>query len=139
MRPRFSIRTLLVLTALIALLCAWLALPTLSAQQFIRLCETHNFAAADQMLCPQHRFLARWNDAVSNRIDSQDDFQIVLENQDASWIDILRGRRPIGVSQSAQRWNGTWGATLTREARLVYATPFGVTPADDLDQTLDED
>ncbi len=133
-RPRFSLRTLLLLTALAAVICAWLTLPKLNAQKFIRLCEQRDYVAADNMLPRDNRFLVQWNELLSKMVESHDSFQIELEDQDSSWIDNLRGRQPIGVSQSAHRWNGSWGMTLSRNARLLYATPFGMTLADSLDQ-----
>jgi hypothetical protein len=46
MRPRFSLRTLLILTALAAAACYWFVAPTLTARQFIAAMNRDDFGKA---------------------------------------------------------------------------------------------
>jgi hypothetical protein len=50
MRFRFRLRTLLVVTTLSALACAWLVLPTQVAKRFVRAVNSRDFATADRLL-----------------------------------------------------------------------------------------
>jgi hypothetical protein len=50
MRPRFSLRTLLILTTLAALACGWLIIPSLRAERFIAAIHRDDLTAADKMI-----------------------------------------------------------------------------------------
>ncbi|HEX3601894.1 MAG TPA: hypothetical protein VHU84_17205 [Lacipirellulaceae bacterium] len=64
MRPRFSLRTLLVLTTLLALFCYfWVIMPTQTAQQFVHAVNAEDYAIADRLASHDSDFtLSKWKD-----------------------------------------------------------------------------
>lgn len=57
LRPRFSLRVLFLATALIAVGCLWLILPTVRARQFINAVKSRDFKLADSYFSnPQEKF-----------------------------------------------------------------------------------
>ena len=63
MRLRFSLRTLFIVTTLLAAAFYWFVLPTLTAQRFIRAIARGDFQAADAYFSDDgDRFLKMWND-----------------------------------------------------------------------------
>jgi hypothetical protein len=95
MRPRFTIRTLLILTAIVAVGCWWFVRPTMLAGQFMRVFESEDYAAADRLIGNPKR-------AVQSKFD---DFHQLGRFNSAhcalvppKWVDLLCGRRIIRLS-----------------------------------------
>jgi hypothetical protein len=105
MRPRFSLRTLLVLTALVAAGCYWwIARPTAVAERFIA-------AIKNGQLDVLHNQMQRIG------ITSERDVVVNVEISARTWLDSLRGRRHGYV----HLWFGSSGLSLS-----FWATPTGV-------------
>lgn len=63
MRPRFSLRSFFVFATLIALVCAWCALPSIAARQFVRAIAEGDYKTADDMFInSKDRCLEQWDD-----------------------------------------------------------------------------
>jgi hypothetical protein len=63
MRFRFSLRWLLLATAIVAACCYWLVLPTIIAKRFVRAVASANYVRADACFAdPNSRFLSKLND-----------------------------------------------------------------------------
>ena len=64
MRPRFSLRTLLIITTLIALCCYyWVIRPTQTAKQFVRAVNSEDYATADKLTWHTSDLtLSKWKD-----------------------------------------------------------------------------
>src|SRR5262245_9234206 len=91
MRPRFSLRTLFILTTLIALVCTWLTLPTWTARRFVKTLNAESYKAADNFFrSPDDRFLAHWADIRWG-------FKSKAELAPWSWADGFRGQRKVTI------------------------------------------
>jgi len=63
MRLRFSIRALFILTTIVAALCLWFMLPSLTARRFVVSVAGEDFKSADELFRhADDRFLADWSD-----------------------------------------------------------------------------
>lgn len=63
MRLRFSLRALFIVTTLVAALCFWLILPTLTARRFLAAISSEDYRSADKLFSSAaDRFLANWAD-----------------------------------------------------------------------------
>jgi hypothetical protein len=92
MRPRFSLRTLLILTALAATACWWVTPPTVVANRFLRAMQARDFAAADQFFSdPSNAVQSRIREVVGNWPLMSTESMLVK----ATWADWLTGRRTI--------------------------------------------
>ena len=61
LRLRFSLRTLFLLTTLVAGLCLLFLLPTFNAKNLLKAIDAEDYAAADKLFSDPHdRFLADW-------------------------------------------------------------------------------
>src|ERR1041384_916706 len=74
MRLRFSLRALFLLTVIVASMCYWFLLPTLTARRFVAAVNKEDYKAADAVfLSPEDRFLAiaaekRWGFGASAQL-----------------------------------------------------------------------
>jgi len=97
-RIRFSLRSLLLLTVVVAGGCYWMALPSVYAQRFVTAVAAGDYAAADALFAdPDDRFLEQWDN----------DYTIIQRRaqvEPSSWRERWRGERQISV-------------------RLIYRTP----------------
>ena len=115
MRPRFSLRTLLALTTLTALLCYWLILPTLKAQKFVAAVTAKDFARADG-------HLRNSNDAFLVNANEKH-WGFVADARLAPWslAQLLSGRRSISLNTQY------FELDETHEIRAqLTATSFGI-------------
>ena len=63
MRLKFSLRTLFLTTAIVAVACYWLILATINAQRFVGAVASENYELADTCFRePDDRFLFDWNE-----------------------------------------------------------------------------
>ncbi len=64
MRPRFSLRTLLILTTALALFCYyWVIMPTRTAKQFVHAINSEDYATADKLTWHSSDLtLSKWKD-----------------------------------------------------------------------------
>jgi hypothetical protein len=63
MRLRFSLRTLFLLMTIVAALCLWFLLPSLTAQRFLAALAAEDYQSADaNFRNADDRFLAEWSD-----------------------------------------------------------------------------
>ena len=86
--PRFSLRTLLVVTALAAAGCYWLIFPTIIARRFVDAVASPNYEHADDFLDPADRFLLDWNEKHWR-------FQARAELEPWSFKEFLSGKRTV--------------------------------------------
>lgn len=91
MRPRFSLRTLFIITTLTAVACAWMTLPSWTAQRFINAVAANEFEKADNFFRnPDDRFLVHWADIRWG-------FKCEAKLAPWSWADALRGQRKVTI------------------------------------------
>jgi hypothetical protein len=96
MRPRFSLRRLLLFTALVAAACYWwIARPTNTAKRFVAAVNCGDFAAAQTLFGPGPMFHEKWANYMGR--------EIRLESYLAprSWHDLVHGRRRIDLQYAA--------------------------------------
>ena len=76
MRPRFSLRVLLAVTALAAAFCYWwVAWPTVVATRFVEAENSGDYVAADRMIHRgQDDFVADWVEFAESRTTLEDFF-----------------------------------------------------------------
>lgn len=87
---RYSVRALLVLTALAAVAVYWLALPTLNASRYAAAIAAHDFAAADALcVSPEHRFPGDWTRHAT--------FEPKATVANLTWSDLWQGKRKLFV------------------------------------------
>ena len=111
---RFSLRTLGVATAIVAIACYWLVLPTINAQRFVRDVKCENYERADTYFRNlDDRFLLAWNEKYW-RLYAR------ASLEPWSFAELLRGRRLV-------RMHLTFGdATLRSREWLIAATRIGL-------------
>jgi hypothetical protein len=116
MRFRFSIRSLLLLFALVAAFCYWwIARPSLFVHRFDAAVERGDFAAADAMIHPEsERFLADW-------AEKRWAFRAHANVEPVTFSDLCRGRRPFQLTVSTFEFD----QTVARVFQYV-ATPTGI-------------
>jgi hypothetical protein len=124
MQLRFSLRTLLILTALAAFACGWLVIPSLRADRFISAINRNDLAAADTMILGGGKTITEWRDRPS--IDG-----IRAEALPLTWADLAVGRRRIWaapVEYHNREENGTmfYGYATAREY-IVSINVLGAT------------
>jgi hypothetical protein len=91
MRPRFSLRTQLVLTAIVAAGCYWFVLPTIMAQRFARAVDAENYTLADSYFRDtDDQFLHGWNEKHWR-------FHAQASLNPWSWRELARGERSVNL------------------------------------------
>jgi hypothetical protein len=115
MRPRFSLRTLLVLTAVAAIvLTVLVTLPTLHARRFARAINNRDFATAARIQhIAENSGTALWN---------QGNYELVATLKEWSLADLFSGRRRVTVYLKADES----GRTRTVAGFVYGFTPFGM-------------
>jgi hypothetical protein len=112
MRPRFSIRTLLVLTALVAGSCYWwIEGPSATAREFARHVAAKDYRAASFMFASMSNIRIIWGDHIQR-----------VEIHDRDWSDFLHRRRRISLHYNYS--DGQIGA------HPIVTTSSDVRPAD---------
>jgi hypothetical protein len=91
MRLRFSIRTLLLLTIVVSLMCAWAVVPSLKTHRFVTAIQHGDHSAADQMFRTGENVLANW-------IDHRGIGYIGAQTLELNLSDLLLGRRRIIIN-----------------------------------------
>jgi hypothetical protein len=109
MRPRFSLRTLFIITTTIAIVCTWFVLPTLTARRFLNALIAKDCHGADNYFHnPADRFLADW-------ADKRWSFETSGSVSPWSFVDLARGRRTVVI----QIRNFGYDQTAIRTAQFV--------------------
>jgi hypothetical protein len=141
MRPRFrySLRLLLILTALAAAGCYWwIARPTMLANRFVRAVQSEQFALANQqfanpddaMLARQragHKYPTEYPTESAYAVPFQDepyDVEWHAKVHPRTWGDMFAGRRRISLSGSY--WTA-YNRTRHVEAYEIDSTPTQLT------------
>jgi VanZ family protein len=88
---QFSLRTIFVAMAVIAVVCYFLVLPTMHAQRFVRAVANKDYAAAEQLF-------TSGSDTFPGTFKQHRIFKQHVELAPMTWSDFWRGRRSIGVS-----------------------------------------
>jgi hypothetical protein len=89
MRPRFSLRTLLVVTTLAGVGCAWLTLPSWQARRLVHAIASGDLPAADQIL--------KDRDATNHLGWKQPESQLVAGLLRLTLSDSILGKRRVGM------------------------------------------
>lgn len=107
LRFRYSIRTLLVLTALVAVACYWLARPHFLARQFAAAIEAGDYAAAAAM-CVNEKEMGLLKLLSTRPVERDNDTGLYVSATrfDTSWSDIWRRERIIEVYLVSVQENG---------------------------------
>jgi hypothetical protein len=148
MRPRFSLRWLLLLTAAIAVACyGWITRPTIVANRFTKSLESRNFGAADRLCVDPNRHFVRRALYIFYQVDAStwisgnrgaQSIPLLVETQvlPRSWDDLWRGQRRLemtirdepasGVHASDARL-GQWIGKRTETFQLT-ATSTSILP-----------
>jgi hypothetical protein len=88
---RFSLRVLLLVTALLAGICYWLILPTIEAERFVRAVDTGDFKSADACFHrPEDRFFVSWK-------EKNWAFKPQAELESWSFTEFVEGRRRVAI------------------------------------------
>jgi hypothetical protein len=103
---RFSLRTLLVLTALVAGLCYWLARPTLLAERFAAAIQAADYTAADKLCAdPDRQFFHLMMGDLQPRAP-KDSIPVTVTMQRRTWRDLCRGQRHMELTLWSKFWRG---------------------------------
>ena len=115
MRMRFSLRTLFVVTTVVALFCGWIILPWVSAKRLIHALASEDYPLADRYFRkPEDRFFVAW-------ADKRWAFRATGETAPWSLRQMICGRREVAVRLSYFEFDHT--AVCTAK---VSAAPFGI-------------
>jgi hypothetical protein len=97
LRPRFSLRTLLVLTALVAAGCYWwIVRPTIVATRFARAIHAKEYTAADALYTGEDRqYVSR---RVQWILSGRDSVHLELFVFPRNWTDVFHGQRRMCLS-----------------------------------------
>jgi hypothetical protein len=91
LRIRYSLRTLLLMAAVVAGVCYWLTLPTVYAERFVAAVAAGDYAKADALFAdPADRCLLQW-DGRYTIIEQR------AQVEPISWQEHVRGERRISV------------------------------------------
>lgn len=93
MRPRYSLRALLIFVTLFCLAIGWLALPTLRARQFMAAMSQKDYAAAEQLF-------AREKDVFPGSFKDHQHFEPRVVLQPLTWHDLVNRERNLFVGIS---------------------------------------
>ena len=134
MHPRFSIRTLLILTALVAAVCYWwIARPTIVANRFAAAVEGGEFVAAESMAAESETLslfktmfstLEHLKQLASSRPANSDPSfapTIRVKLAPRSWNDLLRSERRLVLDAHGD--NGILAVVMGRQPGPL-AVPF---------------
>lgn len=116
MRPRFSLRTLLALTTVLAFFCYyWIILPTHTARCFVSAIKSENFSTAD------HLFWQASDRTLADLKDKRWGFNATAGLAPWSFSQLITGRREVAFYMTYFQFDET------HETRMqLSATPFGV-------------
>jgi hypothetical protein len=133
MRFRFSLRTLLVLTTLAAVVCGWLTVPTLRAYRFDAAIARGDLEAANRMFLGVGTALTEWR--ARPAIDG-----IRAEVLPLTWPDLAVGRRrmwaaPVAYHQYEENGTTFYGHATAHEyiisMNVLGATAPQLVPRDE--------
>ena len=116
MRPRFSLRTLLILTTLLAIFCYyWIILPSNTARCFVNAIHSEDFPTAD------HLFWQASDRTLTESKEKRWGFNATADLAPWSLSQLIAGRREIAFYMTYFQFDET------HETRAqLRATPFGV-------------
>jgi len=132
MRPRFSLRSLLILLTFAALACAWLVIPSRNAEQLVNAIDEGDYSAADDLFRGRHKVLQTWS--TQPYVDT-----ISSELLDQTLSDVAFGRRriwmaPAQVHQGEENGVEFHGTTFKTQY-IVHVNAFGATVPQAIDDT----
>ncbi len=107
MPPRFSLRTLFILTTILAVFCVWIGTPAWTALRFLNAVSAQEYAKADRFFRePDDRFLADW---VDRR------WAFAANGNLAPWSigQFLRGRRDVVLQANYFEFDRNASYTIT--------------------------
>src|SRR6476620_4090399 len=115
MRLRFSLRTLFLLTTVVAALCLWFILPSLTARRFLATVASEDYKSADNLFCDtDDRFLADW---AEKRWSLRTVPELLPFTLSQSW----HNERRIRVEATYFQFDQSMRCEV-----LITATPFGL-------------
>ncbi|HEX3601895.1 MAG TPA: hypothetical protein VHU84_17210 [Lacipirellulaceae bacterium] len=122
MRPRFSLRTLLVLFFVISVTSyVVLVRPSAIANNFARLVEAKDFAQAESL------FRDKSNHSLTDITDDNRTYSVEVQRSPTAWSDIWKLQRRISVHLKPD--TPLPGASIRAAANFdAIATPLGVDP-----------
>ena len=116
MRPRFSLRTLLIFTAFFAGFCYfWIVMPSVTAKHFVDAINAEDYVAADM-------FFAK-SDGVSFILTNNNTFGFRTKASLLPWTigEFCSGRRGVQIINEYMAFD-----EHVNEVQHVVATPFGL-------------
>jgi hypothetical protein len=123
MRPRFRLRTLLILTALVAAGCYWwIARPTIVAERFKFALEHGDFATASDLWIDDGRTYIDFDADMDNPHFPVKRWNI--EVQPRTWSDVRQGMRRVRVVLTESARDSA--DSMTSEFPPIIATSRGV-------------
>ena len=137
LRPRFSLRTLLVLTVILAAACYWwIARPTMIANRFIAAIDQgHDYTAADAWFAAGESTLS---DKIGDfsfsffKMGIQIDLgklKLTAAALPRTWADLKRGQRRVQLTATGDQF-GTWPLVATPRGIRTGDYSVHVIPAD---------
>src|SRR5207245_476211 len=115
MRLRFSLRTMFVATTLVAGLCCWFLLPTLTAKRFLNAIANEDYNSADELFrSSDDQFFADWS-------NKRWGFLATAELQPVTIGQILQNRRDLVVEIRYFEFDQNFSLEIR-----IDATPFGL-------------
>jgi len=115
MRLRFSLRTLFVITTLVAALCLWFMLPSLTARRFLAAVASEDYPSADEFfLQADDRVLTDW-------ADKRWSFRSSGNLLPLTFGQLCRNQRTVRVECTYFQYDQNFKCEL-----LIAATPFGL-------------
>ena len=115
MRLRFSLRTLFLLTTVVAGLCLWGLLPSIMARRFLATIAKEDYKSADEFFQnADDRFLADW-------ADKRWGFRSSAELQPLTFGQFWRNQREVSVGITYFQFDQSFHVEMS-----LAATPFGL-------------
>ena len=129
MRPRFSIRTLLVLTALAAAACYWwISAPTQVALRFKQAVESADYRSANAMFLEANKSVRDMFTRDPDTTSAVPAAGLTVRVLPRSWTDLVRRERRLAVSGSTgeESFRGSESRQPFGYALMLVATPSGI-------------
>lgn len=115
MRLRFSLRALFLLTTVVAGVCLWFMLPSLTAKHFLAAIAGEDYKSADEFfLNDDDRFLAHWS-------DKRWAFRSSAELLPLTFGQLCRNERQVRIGITYFEFDQNFNCEM-----LISTTPFGL-------------
>jgi hypothetical protein len=122
LRLRYSLRTLLIVMAILALFCTWLVVPTLTANRFLSAVETREYLVADNYFRnPDDRFL-------NQHSEERWAFQTSAELEPWTVGQLLHGKRRIVMHLHYFEFDQNANRTANIDVTPLGASGLELTP-----------